>query len=61
MGSLETSEQNGQMTDKACLADIRTEIFKTQDANGCFSQEQTVAKIRATTEMRTVRSLEMPG
>lgn len=39
------------LTDKTCLADVHTDIFKTQVANGYFSQEQAVAKIRATTEL----------
>ncbi len=43
------------MTDNGQLADIHAEIFKTQLANGRFPQEQTVAKNRATTEMRTMQ------
>ena len=35
------------------LADIHAEISETPTMNGCFSQEQTVAKISGMTEMRT--------
>ena len=41
------------MTNNGRIADVRDEIFETQIADGCFTREQTVAKIRATTEMRT--------
>ena len=41
------------MTDKVRLADVPSEIFKTQVANGGFSHERTLAKIGAMSEVRT--------
>lgn len=52
-GSTRSSEHFCQMTNNELIADVRDEIFETQIANGCFIREQTVAKLWATTEMRT--------
>ena len=41
------------MTDKMRSADVHAEIFVTPATNGSFAKEQTLAKIGATTEMRT--------
>lgn len=41
------------------FADVHVEIFKTQVTNGCFTQEQTVAKSGATSESRTDPTLEL--
>jgi SAM-dependent methyltransferase len=40
------------MTTNGRLADVHTEIFKTQVANGGFLQEQTLAKTGAMSELR---------
>ena len=53
LGSRQSSECFGQMTICGRLADIHAEISETPTMNGCFSQEQTVAKISGMTEMRT--------
>ena len=41
------------MTTNGRLADLQGEIFETPATNGCFTQEQTLAKTGAMTEMRT--------
>ena len=58
MGSMQSSEHFCQVTNNGRLADIHSEIFETPTINGCFSQEQTFAKIWATTAVRTKQTSE---
>ena len=47
------------MTDKMRSADAHAEIFVTPAKNGSFAKEQTMAKIGATTEMRTKQPFDI--
>ena len=38
------------------LADVQGDIFETRVTNASFTQEQTLAKTRAMSEMRTIRT-----
>ena len=49
------------MTTNGRLADVQGDILKTPATNSGFTREQTLAKIWATTEMRTQQPFNFGG